>query len=464
MQGLAGMEPLADRLLRSIEPRTPYAEILYQSSSGEVLRYDRSATAAQPIPRFEGMVLRAWSPRGWVEVSTSGSDPERWRTAAEELIVRLGYGGGAKDPPGAPATGSADRSSLAVRPMAELPTEARLALAKTWFGWATSVDGIRNAYAIIESRTDERWFHSTTGARRHQRIERARGSILALAIENGKIEYDFVGRGGIGGSELLDTMTEERIVRTATEAKALLAARAAPTGRMTVLLDPSTAGTFAHESFGHGAEADQILRDRSYLKPLLGTTVGPECLTLVDDGSLAGGWGSIFFDDEGHETQRTVLVDHGKFVNVLQDREAAAALGRKATGNTRRADFLSRPFVRMTNTLVEPGAEKREGLLSQVRDGVLLESCTSGIEDPQGGNMQIKVKKGHRIRHGEVGEILPSMALSGRVLDFLKSIRGVSGREDFELSPGYCGKGHTDILPTGTGGPFLLAEATVGPA
>jgi predicted Zn-dependent protease len=78
--------------------------------------------------------------------------------------------------------------------------------------------------------------------------------------------------------------------------------------------------------------------------------------------------------------------------------------------------------------------------------------------------MQIKVKKGHRIHRGEVAEILPSMALSGKVLEFLRSIRGVSGPDDFDMSPGSCGKGFTDLLPAGTGGPYLLSEAVVGPA
>ncbi|MCI4317398.1 MAG: TldD/PmbA family protein, partial [Thermoplasmata archaeon] len=197
---------------------------------------------------------------------------------------------------------------------------------------------------------------------------------------------------------------------------------------------------------------------------LLGQVVGPECLTLVDDGSYPTGWGSIFFDDEGHPSQRTVLVDHGRFVEVLHDRESAAVFHRPATGNTRRADFLSRPFVRMTNTFVEPGGLSLEELATEAKNGVLLETCTSGIEDPLGGNMQIKVKKGHRIVNGEIGEILPSMALSGRVLEFLQAIRGVGLEKDFSMSPGFCGKGHTDLLPAGTGGTYLLSEAVVGPA
>jgi TldD protein len=232
---------------------------------------------------------------------------------------------------------------------------------------------------------------------------------------------------------------------------------------MAVVLDPSTTGTFAHESFGHGTEADQILRDRSYLKPLLGETLAPEILTLVDDGSVPDAWGTVYFDDEGFPTRRTTIIDRGRFVEVLHDRETAAALGRKPTANARRADYLSRTFVRMTNTMIAPGDMTTEELVQEARSGVLLESCTSGIEDPLGGQMQIKVKRGRRIESGRLTDTVTSMTLSGRVLDTLRSVRGVGRREEFAFEPGYCGKGHTDLLPVSTGGPYLLTEAVVGP-
>ncbi|HEY6238525.1 MAG TPA: TldD/PmbA family protein, partial [Thermoplasmata archaeon] len=264
--------------------------------------------------------------------------------------------------------------------------------------------------------------------------------------------------------EVLDSVTEAEVLGAAKEARSLLSAKTPPTGPMNVLLDPSTSGTFAHESFGHGTEADQILRQRSYLAPLLGKEVAPECLTIVDNGALDAGWGSIFFDDEGFPSQRTVLIDQGRFVEVLHDRESAAALKRSPTGNARRADFLSRTFVRMTNTYVEPGEQTLEDLVREAKDGVLLQNFTSGIEDPLGGNMQLKVKKGRRIERGELTDIYSSMALSGKVLEFLRDIRGVSQRSDFAISAGFCGKGHTDILNTGAGGPYVLSHAVVGPA
>jgi TldD protein len=464
MPSLADLDDRLAHLLRRIEPHTRYAELMAQTSQGQAFRLDRTTTSVQPSAEIQGVVFRAWGPRGWSETATTGFEEDRLLAAAEALIDSLHYAAGAEDPPGPSAVTVGTESTKARRPWMDVPTGEWVELAKSWFSWATGVPGTFDGWAALEGHREERLFRSTAGARTLQTIDRVRATVLALAKENGRVEYDFLVRGGTGGFELVEGLPQASVEHTAREAVALLKAPAAPVGPSRVLLDPSTAGTFAHESFGHGTEADQMVRDRSYLRPYFDQVVGPECLTLVDDGSYPAGWGSIFFDDEGHRSQRTVLVDKGRFVQALHDRESAAALGRRPTGNTRRADCLSRPFVRMTNTFVEPGTMSFEELLREMRSGVILESTTSGVEDPLGGNMQIKVKKGHRVENGEVGSILPSMALSGRVLDFLKSIQGVGTREGFTITPGYCGKGHTDLLPTGTGGAYLLAEATVGPA
>ncbi|MCI4335640.1 MAG: TldD/PmbA family protein [Thermoplasmata archaeon] len=452
------------RALHALESRTSYAEVMAQSTEGHRLRHDKTSTTPEPTARLEGAVFRAWNGARWVEAALSGLGRHALDETAAGLAMHLTGPTPASPPPGAPSTGVGEQSTKERRLVHEFTLEQRLEWARQLFGWATEVDGISNAIVSIESTSDERIFLSTAGARRYQRVGRVRAAVVPLAIENGKVEYDYFGVGGTGGVEVLDKMTEAQVQMTAREARALLAARDPPTGRMAVVLDPGTSGTFAHESFGHGTEADQLLRDRSYLKPVLGQMVGPEELTLVDDGSYPGGWGSIFFDDEGHPSQRTVLVEKGRFVEVLHDRESAAVMGRKATGNTRRADFLSRPFVRMTNTFVEPGSWSLDELVKEAKEGVILQDCTSGMEDPLGGNMQIKVKKAHRIHHGEIAEMLPSLALSGGVLAFLRSIRGIGKKDEFEMSPGYCGKGHTDLLPAGTGGVHLLAEAVVGPA
>jgi TldD protein len=450
--------------LRRIAPHTSYAEAMAERTAGHSVRLDRTQTTIGVTPRLEGAVFRAWDGQRWVEAAASGLDAASVAETADALRRRLPADATRSQPPGASATGTGERRTDAKQPLESLSLEGRLAIARQMYELARSGGGIDNAIVSLASQLEERLFLSTAGARRWQETQRTRGTVVPVAMENGKVEYDYLSEGGTGGWEVLEGITEARILETANEARALLKAGAAPTGAMPVILDPGTAGTFAHESFGHGTEADQLLRDRSYLKPLLGQMVGPEFLSLVDDGSYPGGWGSVFFDDEGHPSQRTVLVDHGKFVSVLHDRESAAVYHSAATGNTRRADFLSRPFVRMTNTFVEPGDWSLEEMVKEAKNGILLQNCTSGIEDPLGGQMQIKVKKARLIRNGELGPVGPSMALSGKVLDFLRAIRGVGKAEHFAIWPGYCGKGHTDLIPAGTGGSYLLSEAVVGPA
>jgi TldD protein len=464
MPNLRDHEAELDRLLARVGRRTRFAEVLAQTSHGEMVTVDSKTHRASTIPRIAGATVRAWSGTRWVEAAASGFERPTLDRAAESLERDLTSATGGHEPPGTPATTVGSAITPPARPMSQVGLERQVEVAKDCFRWTMSVPGIKNAQCGVAWWADERLYLNTAGARCHHAVERVRGGVVAIAIENGRSEYDYEGTGGIGGVELLDPLTEEKAHKVANSTIELLGAPSPPTGPMSVLLDHGTTGTFAHESFGHGTEADQFVRDRSYLKPILGQTVGPESLTIWDDGSMPGAWGSVPFDDEGHPGEKTMLIDHGRFVGALHDRESAAAMGAKATGNTRRSDFLSRAYVRMTNICIEPGDWTLEELVEAAGDGVLLEHWTSGMEDPLGGQMQLKVRRGHRIEHGKLAGPVTSMALSGSVLGFLKDIRGLSKMDRMDIETGFCGKGHGDYLPTGDGGPYLLSRAVVGPA
>ncbi|MFY9717379.1 MAG: TldD/PmbA family protein [Thermoplasmata archaeon] len=444
--------------------RAPFADVLAERAAGAGLRLDTRSTTPSVEARLGGAIFRIWDGRHWVEAATSSLDARGLGGAVTALEQAAAKSGGHHPVPGVSSTTKKEWTTSTAHPMREVPVEEILSLAKDARGWAMSVPGVSDAQIGIGWEDNERLYLNTAGARCFQRVSRVRGGLSAIAMENGRAEFDFDSRGGVGGREILEFITEPTAVQVAKGAKEMLAAADAPVGEMAVLLDGSVTGLFAHESFGHGTEADQFVRDRSYLKPILGEKVAPEFLTIADDGSFPGGWGSIYCDDEGHPGQKTVLVDHGRFVAALHDRETAAAYGTKATGNTRRADFLSRAFVRMTNTYVAPGDWSMEELVKEAKTGILLERGTSGIEDPLGGQMQLKVKRGHRIENGQITGLVSSMALSGKVLDFMKAIRGVGRNHGLTIEPGFCGKGSTYLLPVGTGGVPLLSTAVVGPA
>lgn len=463
MDRLPDAEEELRRALLRVEPHTHFVEVLAHRSQGSDVRHDRSTTSVRESPRLTGAAIRAWGGEHWVEVA-SQLEPAALSRATEDLVRQLGHAQSRHAAPGEPTTGRAEKIGAPPRPMAQFSAEERIAWAKDLFAWGMDVTGVINTSVVVGSNEDERLYLNSAGARRYQVVPRAFTVVAAVAKDGGTVRSDAARIGGVGGRERLDPVNEPRVREIATSARDLLTAKSPPLGAMNVVLDPGVSGVLAHESFGHGTEADQFVRERSYLRPLLGSTVGPECLSIVDDGSLPNAWGSIYFDDEGHPASRTPLIDHGRFVGILHDRTTAAALGGKPTGNSRRADFLSREWVRMTNTMVVPGEHTPEELIQEAGEGVLLETWTSGIEDPLGGQMQIKVLKGHRIEGGKLTDLLGSMALSGRVLDVLRSVKGVSRASPLLIDIGFCGKGHSDYIPDGTGGGYLLARAVVGPA
>jgi TldD protein len=444
--------------------RTPFVEVLAEASAGLSVRVDAHITSFQTPPRLRGAVFRAWTRTGWTEVSISGLDTSSLRFAESAVERVLARRPAHEEPPGLSSIARLEKTTPMERPVRDMDEERLVRLAKDILSWAEGVPDIRETEVQLSWRIDERLYLNSSAARCSQAVSRVRGYVSPVATENGRAESDRLVHGGVGGAEIFDRITSEEVRRTAETSRALLHSKTPPLGKQAVLLSPSMTGYFAHESVGHGAEADQFVRNRSYLQPLLGEVVGPEILTIVDNGAYPGAWSEIYADDEGHPAQRTVLIDHGRLVGALHDRDTAAALGALPTANTRRADVFSRAFVRMTNTYVEPGESSFDELVKEARNGVLLEAGVAGIEDPQGGQIQLKARMGHRIENGKVTDLVSAMALSGRVLEFFASIRGVSGKQDFVLDSGSCGKGRTDFMPNAAGGPYVLGTAVVGRA
>jgi TldD protein len=431
---------------------------------GEGAGLDPKSLSVSNSPRVAGAVFRAWSGGRWIEAAASGFDDRAMTAAGDALTSQLSSNPPDSPPPGPSSTTVGTFEKRPNRPMRDLGREATVAWLREVYGWMMSVPSIKVAQVFLGWSEEERLYLNTAGANCYQRVDRVRPGIAPIAVENGRSEINFVDSGGEGGQEVMGQVDETTVKKCAEGARELLTAKTPPHGQMNVILDPGVTGTFSHESFGHGAEADQFVRNRSYLQPLLGEMVGPETLTIVDDGSIPGAWGTVPFDDEGHPGQRTLLVDRGRFVGALHDRDTAFALGARPTGNTRRSDFLSRAFVRMTNTSVEPSDWTFEELVEEAGDGILLERWESGMEDPLGGQMQIKVRKGRRIENGKITDLVSSMALSGSVLQFLRDIRGIGNQQLSVMTAGTCGKGHGDYLPVGDGGAYLLSRALVGPA
>jgi TldD protein len=242
----------------------------------------------------------------------------------------------------------------------------------------------------------------------------------------------------------------------------LLDARPAPAGEMSVVLGPGWPGILLHEAVGHGLEGDAHRKGTSAFAGLMGKRVAAPGVTVLDDGTLDTMRGSLSVDDEGTPTSRTVLIEDGILVGLMQDRQNARLMGGRSTGNGRRQSYANVPMPRMTNTFMLGGDSDPSEILASVKDGLFAVSFGGGQVDITSGKFVFTCTEAYRIENGRIGAPVKGAVLIGNGPDALTRVRMIGN--DMALDPGIgmCGK-FGQLVPVGVGQPTLLVDGlTVG--
>jgi TldD protein len=457
-----GAKDLLAKAIQTMENNVEYADALYERAEGVSIVKDNVEERVSTPVATRGLVLRVYKLGQWREASTHDLSPARAVDLAKRLASFEPLSRNSVKLQELKPWELDEELSVKINP-SEVDVEEKLEHLR---GFHRDVIGrdrrIVNARIAYSDFISERIFANTEGSVLRQVIPRTTLFIVPIAKEAGRMDYDYLSCGGTSGFELVKDLKEQAVKEVVDSSISLLEASAPPSGHFKVILDQGMTGTFAHESFGHGCEADQVVRKRSYLLPHFGTRIGFEKLNICDDGTLHGGFGSFLFDDEGVKSKKNYILKNGVFDGFLHERYSASAMSTEPTGNGRRESFLRKLFVRMTNTYVEPGDYSLEEMVEEVDNGVMLVHTTSGMEDPLAGGMELKCKKGYLIEKGKIGRVLSSLTLTENVPQFISSIDAVGKREQFESESGTCGKGYEDFVPVGDGGVYIRAEAVVG--
>lgn len=436
-----------------------YADGLYDWQTDLIIRKnkDREITSTRSI---RGISFRGFAHRGWLYSGSNKTDPTTIRKIANTL-TRDKSTRSATARLAEPDAITLDERLPVEKDTQQVPLEEKLQRVRDIFNLARSMDSrildVRvNYYETIM----ERALVTSRGTRARQLIPRTRIALEVIVKENGITDYDYLNRGGTMGFEVVEDLTEQMIRETVQGAVEQLKAIPPPRGPQKVILDPGTVGTVCHESFGHGLEADQAIRGRSYLKDMLGKKVASDLVTICEDSSLKGGHGSYYFDDDGALSRMNTLVEKGTLVSFLHDVETAAAMNSSLTASSRTQNAAHRRFIRMSNTYSKPGDWTVDEIIKDTKNGVMMVHWQYGMEDPLGGGMQVVSKKGYLIENGRKTQSLKSITLTGRVLEVLGSVDAVS-KDGFLAEPGNCGKGPEDIVPVGDGGTWWRTTAVI---
>jgi TldD protein len=290
------------------------------------------------------------------------------------------------------------------------------------------------------------------------------GVLLAVQVvtgRDGEIQTGYEPLAGTVGLELFEqTPPEEVAERAGRRSLLMLDAGRAPVGPMTVVLSAEAGGTMIHEAVGHGLEGDLARQGLSVYSGKVGEQVASALVTVVDDPTLPGKWGSYPFDDEGTPSRRTVLVEKGILKGYLYDRLNAMKDGAVSTGNGRRESYHARPIPRMSNTMILPGAAGAEAVIRSVDRGLLVRKMGGGQVNTVNGDFVFEVSEGYLIERGEVGPAVRGAMLTGNGPRVLRDIDRVA--DDLGFGTGSCGKDGQSV-PVSDAQPTLrIPELLVG--
>jgi TldD protein len=278
-----------------------------------------------------------------------------------------------------------------------------------------------------------------------------RVNVSVIVEQNGRRESGSAGGGGrVGLDGLLDPADWQAKTREALRVAVVnLDAVPAPAGVMDVVLGP-------------GLEGDFNRKGSSAFAGLMGQQIASKGVTVLDDGTIPDRRGSISVDDEGTPSARNVLIEDGKLVGYMQDRQNARLMGVKSTGNGRRQSFAHIPMPRMTNTYMLGGDTAPGDIVADLKDGIYAVGFGGGQVDITNGKFVFSCTEAYRVENGRVGAPVKGATLIGDGATALQQIRAIGNDPALDPGMGNCGK-QGQWVPVGVGQPTLMIGGlTVG--
>lgn len=326
--------------------------------------------------------------------------------------------------------------------------------------WSTGAE-IRQVSVGIADVEKQIIMANSRGERVEDGFKRIRGMVNVVASRDGILQTGYESVGGVCGWELLEQISwEERACQAAQLAIDMLSARPAPAGRMPVIMSAQAGGTMVHEACGHGLEADLVHKGLSVYGGQRGQIVASPLVTVIDDATLPGRYGSFVFDDEGTPAQHSILIEKGRLVNYLYDRLTAAEDKTESTGNGRRESYQHKPIPRMSNTFIKPGEDDPEEIIRSTHRGLLVRKMGGGQVNTINGDFVFEVSEAYMVENGQVTYPVRGATLTGNGPRALQEVDRVG--YDLGFAIGICGKNGQGVPVSDAQPTIRIKELTVG--
>jgi len=304
-----------------------------------------------------------------------------------------------------------------------LPIEERIAWARRAEAAAMAADTrlVNSDGASFDAATGRRVFGNSRGFVGEYRSSYCSISASPIAQgANGEMQRDYWWSQARSSRDL--EQPEEVGREAARRTLRMLDARRVPTQQAPVIFAPEVARGLVGAVFD-AATGDAIYRGASIFTGKLGEEVAAAAVTVVDDGTIPGGFGTSPFDAEGLPSRRTVIVEKGVLKNYILNTYAGRKLGMKSTGNAGRG-LAGNPYLDAGNLFLEAGTRTAEEMIRGVERGLYVTRMLGHGVNLVTGDYS-RGAAGLWIENGELAYPVHEITIAGNLKEMLRNITAI---------------------------------------
>jgi len=257
-------------------------------------------------------------------------------------------------------------------------------------------------------------------------------SVAAIPIaqaENGAMQRDYwfsVARslGKLEPPEQVGTIAAQRTLRR-------LGAKKVKTAHVPVIFDPLVATSILEHIF-EGVNGDSVYRGASFLAGKLGEKIASDNLTVIDDGTMIGGFGTAPFDAEGIPTRRTMVIENGVLKSYLLNTYTAKKLGLQTTANASRG-LAGTPGIGPGNYFLQPGSRTPQQIIGEVKEGLYVTEFLGHGANLVTGDYS-RGASGLWISGGELTYPVEEITVAGNLKEMFRNISEIANDLEFRGS------------------------------
>jgi len=197
------------------------------------------------------------------------------------------------------------------------------------------------------------------------------------------------------------------------------------------VFEPRTAQALLGDLFD-AVSGSAIYRQASFLAGKLGERIASDALTIIDDATMPGLFGSSPFDDEGVAARRTVVVERGVLKSYLLNTYTARKLGLKTTGNASRG-LSGAAGVGPGNFYIAAGEIAPEKIIGGLKSGLyvteLIGTAANTVTDDYSSGAA-----GLWIENGELAYPVSEITIAGNLKQMLMDVERAGADLEFRGS------------------------------